>query len=269
MLVDTHAHVFKVGLPLTKDRRYAPEYDASGIDFINHFTSHELTHGVLIQPSFLGTDNSYMIEVIDQFPEQLYGVAVVEPTISAEELDEMNRHHIIGIRLNLYGRPIPDLTEDKWKSLFKEIKRLDWHVELHADSTVLMGLVPQLLAEDVKVVVDHFGKPVYSNPLDDEGMQYLLSIGHTGKVWIKISGVYPLDNNIPLEERLHKAEILTTELLKVYGPQRLLWGSDWPHTQFESAITYDLIWQVLTQIVPDEATRNMILGTSFTELLSK
>ena len=101
--VDSHAHVFKPGLKLAAVRRYAPNYEANKEEFIRNFESKGLTAGMLIQPSFLGTDNSFMIEAIDAYPTKLYGVAVVEPTISFEELQALSTHNIVGIRLNLYG----------------------------------------------------------------------------------------------------------------------------------------------------------------------
>lgn len=264
MKVDTHAHVFKPGLPLASVRRYAPTYTASKEDFIAHFESHELVAGLLIQPSFLGTDNSHMIEAIDGSKGRLFGVAVVDAeTITREELEELRKHRIIGIRLNLYGVELPDLRTDTWQHLLAYVKEVGWHVELHYDASKLIPFIDALLEAGVKIVVDHFGKPNVENPLEDEGFNYLLQQGKTKQIWVKVSACYRLGG---LEKGLDLAKMMIGPLLEAYGADRILWGSDWPHTQFEEEITYERMWEVFEELVPVEY-QNTILSTSFIELL--
>ena len=265
--VDSHAHVFKLGLKLAAVRRYAPDYEASKDEFIRNFESKGLTAGLLIQPSFLGTDNSFMIEAIDAHPTKLYGVAVVEPTITIEELKELNSHNIVGIRLNLYGIEAPDLLSDEYQKLLGYLKQLDWHVELHTDAINLKNFIEPILKTGVKVVVDHWGKPTAVNPLEDEGFNYLLSKGETKQVWVKVSGVYRLKKGAELDVCKQLASMMLPRLLDSFGPERLLWGSDWPHTNFEEFIDYDTTWNTFVEMVPDENIRQLILGDSFEQLL--
>lgn len=265
--VDSHAHVFKPGLKLAAVRRYAPDYEASKDEFIRNFESKGLTAGLLIQPSFLGTDNSFMIEAIDAHPTKLYGVAVVEPTITIEELKELNSHNIVGIRLNLYGIEAPDLLSDEYQKLLGYLKQLDWHVELHTDAINLKNFIEPILKTGVKVVVDHWGKPTAVNPLEDEGFNYLLSKGETKQVWVKVSGVYRLKKGAELDVCKQLASMMLPRLLDSFGPERLLWGSDWPHTNFEEFIDYDATWNTFVEMVPDENIRQLILGDSFEQLL--
>lgn len=265
--VDSHAHVFKPGLKLAAVRRYAPDYEASKDEFIRNFESKGLTAGLLIQPSFLGTDNSFMIEAIDAHPTKLYGVAVVEPTITIEELKELNSHNIVGIRLNLYGIEAPDLLSAEYQKLLGYLKQLDWHVELHTDAINLKNFIEPILKTGVKVVVDHWGKPTAVNPLEDEGFNYLLSKGETKQVWVKVSGVYRLKKGAELDVCKQLASMMLPRLLDSFGPQRLLWGSDWPHTNFEEFIDYDTTWNTFVEMFPDENIRQLILGDSFEQLL--
>ncbi len=83
--IDTHAHVFERGLPLANARRYAPGYDAPLSAYLAQLDAHGLSNGVLIQPSFLGTDNSYLLAALKQAPQRLRGVAVIDPTAPALE----------------------------------------------------------------------------------------------------------------------------------------------------------------------------------------
>jgi predicted TIM-barrel fold metal-dependent hydrolase len=80
-----------VGLPLADVRRYAPDYDATAADYLKTLGANNMSHGVLVQPSFLGTDNSFMIDALRQHGQRLRGIAVVEPTIARSELETMNQ----------------------------------------------------------------------------------------------------------------------------------------------------------------------------------
>ncbi len=265
--VDSHAHVFSSKLKMVKQRRYTPSYNASVEEFIANFDKNGLTCGVLIQPSFLGTDNSYMIDAIRQHLDKLYGVVVVNPDIELEELQKLDKLNIIGIRLNLYGKEVPDLSSDIWQRCLMFLKKLDWHIEIHADAYILPPLVDIILASGVKVVIDHFGKPTSNAVVDDEGIKYLLSVANTRRIWVKISGVYRLDKKSGFEESMKKAKQLIPILLESFGPDRLLWGSDWPHTQFENTILYDKIWDLFNKLIPDVSVRKAILSKSFEDLL--
>src|SRR5438045_9706293 len=106
--IDSHAHVFSRGLKLAATRRYAPDYDATLAEYLNHLGTHGLSHGVLVQPSFLGTDNRYLLAALQQAPAQLRGVVVVEPEISRGMLNDMAHIGVVGVRLNLMGKALPD-----------------------------------------------------------------------------------------------------------------------------------------------------------------
>lgn len=269
MKVDTHAHVFSPNLQLANDRRYAPTYEAYIEEFIANFESKGLTAGMLIQPSFLGFDNSFMIEAIKKYPNKLYGVAVVNTDITLEELEKLSKYNIVGIRLNLYAREIPDLREGEWPRILKYIKQLGWHVELHIDAVQLPPLIDALLEAGVRVVVDHFGKPTNDIAVEDEGFKYLLSVGQTKQVWVKISAAYRLKKEKSFAENVIIAKTLIPKLLEAFSPHRLLWGSDWPHTQFESTVTYDKAWSAFCELIPEETIRDIILNDSFAELIKK
>ena len=87
--VDTHAHVFERGLPMPDVRRYAPDADASLATYLQHLDTHGLAYGVLVQPSFLGTDNSHLLQALRAAPARLRGVAVVDPAIDAPGLQAL------------------------------------------------------------------------------------------------------------------------------------------------------------------------------------
>lgn len=108
--VDTHAHVFHQGLALADTRRHTPDYDATLAQYLELLDGHGLSHGVLVQPSFLGTDNSHLLQALRAAPARLRGVAVVDPAIDDPGLQALAAAGVVGIRLNLIGLDLPDLA---------------------------------------------------------------------------------------------------------------------------------------------------------------
>jgi len=218
---------------LSGERRYAPAYDATLDDYLPLLNAHGMTHAVLVQPSFLGTDNGYLLQALAAQSERLRGVVVVAPDISTSELADMHRRGVTGIRLNLMEQTLPDLGAQPWTSLFDNVARLGWHVELHRNAVDLAPMIDRLLERGVRVVVDHFGRPDPALGTQDRGFKALLGYGSTGSVWVKVSGAYRCA--APGSSFVADA---TAQLIEHFGAHRLMWGSDWPHTQYEAVTSY-------------------------------
>jgi predicted TIM-barrel fold metal-dependent hydrolase len=257
--VDAHAHIFVRGLPLAAARRHAPDYDATLDSYVAHLAAHGLSHGVLVQPSFLGTDNRYLADISRRYPQRFRAVAVVDPQASAAELETLAQSGVVGTRLNLIGLPLPDLTEGPWPRFLARVNALGWHVEVHRHAADLPVLLDALLAQRCTVVVDHFGRVAPGIGASDPGFRYLLSKAHTGNVWVKLSAAY---RNASGSDGASDAVPLAAALLHAFGPERLVWGSDWPNTQHRHLIDYASAAAALARWVPDEATRHTILTTS-------
>ncbi|MGN6658707.1 MAG: amidohydrolase family protein, partial [Achromobacter mucicolens] len=188
--VDTHAHVFHQGLALADTRRHTPDYDATLAEYLGLLDAHGLRHGVLVQPSFLGTDNSHLVQALRAAPARLRGVAVVALDITDTELQDLAGAGVVGIRLNLVGLDSPALQTPAWQSLLARVNALGWHVEIHLQAARLDGVMPALLAADCRIVVDHFGRPDPALGVSDPGFQYLLRQAVSGRVWVKLAAPY-------------------------------------------------------------------------------
>jgi len=254
--VDTHAHIFERNSGPAAGSRYVPTYDATTAELFRRFDAHQISHGVLVQPSFLGTDNRLLVAALRAFPERLRGVVVVDPQISGAELVALDAAGVVGIRLNLIGLPLPDLAAAPWPGFLARLKELNWLVEVQREARDLPRVVGPLLAADLKVVVNHFGRPDPGLGVDDPGFRYLLEQAATRRLWIKLSGAYRNGPEGIGDEIAREAAPL---LLKAFGPERLLWGSDWPHTQFEQVEEYAEARAQLNQWVPDATERATIL----------
>jgi len=255
-VIDSHAHVFHRGLKLAPGRRYAPDYDAPLSLYLEQLDHNGTSNGVLVQPSFLGTDNSYLVDCLKQTNGRLRGIAVVDPAVSADGLRELDRAGVVGIRLNLVGQPLPDLAANEWKGLLANVKAMGWQVEIQRNASDLAMLAPKLLDLGVTVVLDHYALPDPKLGVSDPGFQSVLKLGATRNVWIKISAPY---RNGPAGETFAKEAY--PMLRNAYGLDRLLWGSDWPHTQFEATQTYAKNRQFLDTLIVDERERAQVLAS--------
>ncbi|MET3908687.1 putative TIM-barrel fold metal-dependent hydrolase [Bradyrhizobium sp. S3.3.6] len=255
-VIDTHAHVFHRELKLAPGRRYAPDYDAPLSLYLEQLDHNGITNGVLVQPSFLGTDNSYLVDCLKQANGRLRGIAVVDPKVSADELSELDRAGIVGIRLNLVGQPLPDLAAGEWKGLLAKVKSMGWQVEIQRNASDLAVLAPQLLDRGVTVVLDHYALPDPKLGVTDPGFQSVLKLGATKNIWVKISA--PYRNGAAGESFAKEAYPL---LRSAYGLDRLLWGSDWPHTQFEATQSYAKNRQFLDTLIVDKSERAQVLAS--------
>lgn len=252
--IDSHAHVFRRGLPLAPVHRHAPDYDALLADYLALLDAHAVSHGVLVQPSFLGTDNSFLLDALRACPQRLRGVVIIEPTLGDDALAELDRVGIRGIRLNLVGLPIPDFARAEWRRLFKRVRALDWHVELHRESRDLPQAGQPILDAGCKLVVDHFGRPGAALA-DDEGFAWLLASAATERVWVKLAAAY---RSWP-DQSGSASRAAAQALLQAFGAGRLLWGSDWPHTQHQALADFGSTREALAGWVEDEHARRRIL----------
>jgi predicted TIM-barrel fold metal-dependent hydrolase len=257
--VDTHAHIFQRGLPAVRTARYVPDYDATVAGYLQQLDAHEISHGVLVQPSFLGTDNSYLIDALRRHPARLRGVVVVEPTIAEAALREFAAAGVAGVRLNLIGQDIPAFATGPWPEFLQRLKSVDFFVEVQREARDLPQIVGPLLDAGLKVVVDHFGRPDPVLGIDDPGFRYLLKQAASRRLWLKLSASY---RNGAGDTGVKIAAAAAPLARAAFGPERLLWGSDWPHTQFEKVASYAAARALLDEWIPDAGERTAILRTS-------
>lgn len=238
--VDTHFHVFEAGQSLP-GARYTPAYAATGQAWQAAATSAGVTHGVLVQTSFMGTDNRQLLAQLARHPDTLRGVAVVAPDTSLAELALLHTQGVRGIRLNLAGQMHRVSHWASATTLWDALLHGGWHVELHTDTGGLPAVL-DALPQALPVVVDHFGKPHQVSRQDATVRALQRRPPSGGAVHIKLSAAY----------RLHAA-VHPRELAQLWlgelGPQTLLWGSDWPCTNHESQADYAALHAALNDWV--------------------
>jgi predicted TIM-barrel fold metal-dependent hydrolase len=256
---DTHAHVFTRACKLHENRRYTPEGEAPLEDFLQILDDNGIAQAVLVQPSFLGTDNSYLMDCLGRESKRLRGVVVVSPDVSDLQLTDMDAAGVVGIRINMFDSDAPsDLSGPDWQGLIRRVAALGWHVEVHTEGSLVADRLNELLPTDATIVLDHFGRPDPRLGVRSLGFKALLRALDTGRVWIKASGPYRCGGG--------DCSLYARAILDAAGNERLVWGSDWPWTQFSDGITYGKCFDWLRSWVPDPKVREVVLGPAAAKL---
>ncbi|MFO1310660.1 MAG: amidohydrolase family protein [Burkholderiales bacterium] len=251
-LVDTHTHVFTADGPYAPNARYRPGYAASLPALQAQWRDNGVAHGVLIQPSFYGTDNSKLLAALAASPDRLRGVVVVDANVSPTELEAWHVLGVRGIRHNLVGAGDHRVYgSDAWQRVYRDVARLGWHLEVHTEPGALPDVLETLAACPAPLVVDHFGRPDPARGLRCATFDALAALAAQRAVFVKLSGAY---RNGPADCAAYAARLLAT-----LGPERLMWGSDWPWTSFEDrGFAYAAFVTELARWVPDAATRRVV-----------
>jgi predicted TIM-barrel fold metal-dependent hydrolase len=252
--IDAHTHVFLRGLPMPIDARYRPDHDASWETLLALAEKNGVGRAVILQPSFLGFDNSYLFEALRAEPGRFRGVPWVSPsiTVSEDDWENLARIGVRGLRFPIYGLPTPQWSY--YKDMLAEAKKRDWPIHLYVESKRLPEILPVLLDDGHKVVIPHYGMFDRTlGPARDPGFKVLLDSAPGRNVWVVMCGAYRVG-----PERTRAA---TPMLLDAFGADRLMWASDWPHTDtgLNRVTTYPQTLRWFEEWVPDKATRQTIL----------
>ncbi len=252
--VDAHTHAFVRGLKLAVDARYAPDYDASWQTLLALAEANGVGRAVLLQPSFLGFDNSYLFGALKAEPQRFRGVPWISPSVETrpEDWEEMARIGVRGLRFPILGLPTPQWSA--YSDMLGEALKRDWPIHLYVESKRLPDMLPFLLDGGHRVVIPHYGMFDRTlGPARDPGFKALLESARTGRVFVVLSGAYRVGPE--------RARLAAPMLLDSFGPERLLWASDWPHTDtgLNRVTTYPTTLKTFEDWVPNEATRRTIL----------
>lgn len=254
--VDTHAHIFALDSAVVTGARYRPDYEASVENYIDYLNKFGFDYGVLIQPSFLGEDNSQMLAAIADYPDRLKGVAVVPIDIEMSALHKLQAQGIVGARLNLFGKDLPDLQQPAWQQFLAKLAKIGWQLELHCPPDYLRQLMMALVHHPGPIVIDHFGRITPELGVSDPHYLAVLDLLDPARYWIKISGYYRLGQG---KIGMHHATEALSLLLERNLENRLVWGSDWPHTQHERQITYNQTFEVMHALLHEPVLRHKVL----------
>lgn len=236
---DCHVHVFDHAPP-AQAGHYQPVL--RDLPEIEHTAAAlGVGHLVLVQPSVYGTGNRLVLRALAREPGRHRGVVVVDTAVADDELDEMHRLGVRGVRFNLVS-PVGNGPE-AFRALAPRLKARGWHVQWYAKADQLAAIADLHDGSGLIAVLDHLAGLHPGIDADDPAWTALQRLAGQG-AWIKLSGWYRLQACEPydaLYETIRRAAILMGE--------RLVWGSDWPHTTFkhDALPAYESVWQPVVQ----------------------
>lgn len=256
---DTHAHVFgpEALYPYSGGRGYTPP-DAPLEDWLALLAALGVTRGVLTQPSVYGIDNQAILDAVSMHQDRLRAVVAVNGSISDGELKRLDAGGARGIRINLADKGgMPFGSVEEVARFARRLEPLGWHVELlvHVEEMDLAAFRDF----PVDIVIGHYGYMAAGRGPDDPGFRAMLALVESGRAWVKMTAPYritaretvPFDDVEPLARALVAAR-----------PDRLLWGSDWPHPHIRTKATSPDDAGMFDQLMDwlgDDGTRRQVL----------
>jgi 2-pyrone-4,6-dicarboxylate lactonase len=262
---DTHAHLCGPAhtFPYAEERIYTPP-DSTAEHYLDLLTALGIGRAVLIQPSVYGTDNRALVDALGKHRQGLRGVAVVDPDITDDRIRALHGLGIRGLRLNVVDHAgVRNVVPiDTVRKVAAAVAPYGWHIEFLINLDEASGFGEFVRSLPVDVVASHLGYPrMGAAPwLADPSFVSLLRLFESGRCWVKLTGPYrisaapdlPYDDVVPLARRL--AEI---------NPDRLLWGTDWPHVMNKKPMPNDGdLCDLHTDWLPHASLRERVLVTN-------
>lgn len=253
---DAHFHVFgpRDKFPYAKDAPYVPEVDAPKDVLIDRHMFLGIERGVVVQSAAHGLDNSAAADLLAEKKESYVGVALVPVNADMSLLKKLHEQGFRGARFNylqhLGGGPaMPELMK-----LATKLAVLNWHLQLHVESSMIVKMTPELKLSPVPVVIDHMGRVDASRGLDQPGFRHLLKLMEDKRFWVKVSGLERASRQgSPYADAVPFARRLVAE----FG-DRVIWGSDWPHPNLDSIPDDGVLVDLIAEFA-NEAQRQALL----------
>jgi predicted TIM-barrel fold metal-dependent hydrolase len=266
---DTHAHVMgpATRFPYAKERIYTPP-DSTADDYRRLITALGVERAVLVQPSVYGTNNTAMLDAMRQFGKGIRAVAVTDPAISSTEIETLHNAGVRGLRFNVVDRredknlvPAPML-----RAVARRIAPFGWHIELLVNVDEAKDIASAVADIPVPIVLGHLGYPKSGagNWTKHPAFTDMLRLIDKGRCWIKLTGPYRITGtaDLPYDDVDAAAHALVAA-----APQRLVWGTDWPHVMKKKPMANDGdMADLLERWIPDTKTRARVLVDNAAEL---
>lgn len=257
--VDAHCHVFGPGhlFPFAPERKYTP-CDASKDQLwaLRDFLG--FSRNVIVQATCHGADNRALVDALNCSGGLARGVATVKASVSDNELEQLHAAGIRGVRFNFVKRLVDVLPVDELRSIAERIKYLGWHIVIYFEAQELPQLYDFLTTLPTTVVVDHMGRPDVGKALSGPEFQLFVQLMREHEnFWSKVSCAERLSN---LGPPTYDDVMLFARCIVENFPDRVLWGTDWPHPNMKSHMPDDgQLVNMIPRIAPTDDLQQKLL----------
>ncbi len=230
---DCHVRVFGTASKLTKTRTYTPQ-PSSFASYLAMMRAIGVGPRVIVQPSVYGTDNRETLKAVARGGKSFRAVVVVNQDVGRDELQRLHAQGARGARVNVLFKS--DARTENLQQLARALADFGWHLQMLANIAEIANLVDFVDALAVPVVFDHLGHGPAALGVEHPGIQALLRLIVDGRAWVKLSGAYRITSqpHPPYSDVAPLARALVAA-----NPDRLVWGSDWPHAMMPVPVPND------------------------------
>jgi 2-pyrone-4,6-dicarboxylate lactonase len=243
--VDAHCHVFgpEAMFPYAPERKYTPcDAPKEKLFALRDFLG--FSRNVIVQGSCHGKDNRAMLDALVHSSGEARGVAVVGGAITPAELRDMHEKGVRGVRFNFVKRLVDVPPLEELSRIGKLVADLGWHIVVYFEAKDLGDLTPFFKSLPTKIIVDHMGRPDVTKGTDDAPFEaFVRLLRDNEKFWTKVNG----EERITVQGPPYDDVVPFSRLLVEEFPDRVLWGTDWPHPNMKSHMPDD---GVLTDSIP-------------------
>ena len=264
--VDAHCHVFGPGdrFPYAPERKYTPcDAGKEQLFALRDFLGFE--RNVIVQATCHGADNRALVDALRSAGGRARGVATVRDTVTQDQLAELHEAGVRGVRFNFVRRLVDPKPDAYYHSIIERIAPLGWHVVIYFEAADLEERWDFFTSLPTTVVVDHMGRPDVTQPVDGPAFGRFLRLmaEHENVVSkvscperLSVSGPPTYDDVVPFARTLVER-----------FPERVLWGTDWPHPNMNSHMPDDgALVDIIPRIAPTDALQRMLLIDNPTRL---
>ena len=256
---NSHVHIFGPGdvFPYAPERTFTPpDAPEEKLRKLHNFLGFE--RSVLVQSACHGTDHAAVIDAMMQHPARYRGVALLSATTSDAEVARLHHAGMRGVRLHLVphlgGYPEPATI----KSIVRRVAPYGWHIAVHVFGKDLLANLELIKSIEAPVVIDHMARVDVREGPDGTAFVALRRLLDRENVWVKLSGA---DRN-SVEQPPFRDAVALARLLAEQAPERVVWGTDFPHPNVRIMPNDGMLVDLITEIAPDEATRHRMLVTN-------
>jgi predicted TIM-barrel fold metal-dependent hydrolase len=261
---DCHVHIYGPydRFPSQSEGRFSPVQPFPVETLFAMWDSIGVARGVIVHALAAGGENEVTLDALRRYPARLRGVAILKRDVTDQRLDELTDAGFKGCRINLLrqdGKPVSSggMSFDDLTALAPRLAERGWHAQLWIETGDLDAMAPDLEKLPLNFVIDHMGRTMTEKTVDYPGFRKFCERLKSGRYWCKISGA---DRNTRQGTPYADTEAFMKALVAA-NPDRLVWGSDWPHVGHtpETLPKEADLTRLLLKCVPDEATRRRIL----------
>ena len=257
--VDAHCHVFgpAAHFPFSSQRKYTP-CDASKEQLFELRDFLGFERSVIVQATCHGNNNDALEDALLNSNDKARGIASVGVEVNHNTLRRLDQAGVRGVRFNFVKRLVDTTPKETFKMISNMIAEYGWHIVVYVESQDLEELVPFLKALPTTIVFDHMARPDVTKGTDSKEFNLLMKLMENEKFWCKttcperltkIGPEYNYSDVLPFMQKL-----VTT------FPDRVLWGTDWPHPNMKSHMPDDgKLVDIIEMFAPDIITQKKLL----------